>query len=46
MWIFLILIAALVVGLVAKTTPRQDKWIMLWVTLVVVGLVAVKDRLG
>jgi hypothetical protein len=46
MWIFLILITALVVGLVAKTTPRQDKWIMLWVTLVVVGFVAVKGRLG
>ena len=46
MWIFLILITALVVGLAAKTTPRQDKWIMLWVTLVVVGFVAVKGRLG
>ena len=46
MWIFLILITALVVGLVAKTTPRHDKWIMLWVTLVVVGFVAVKGRLG
>lgn len=46
MWIFLILITALAVGLVAKTTPRQDKRIMLWVTLVVVGLVAIKDRLG
>jgi hypothetical protein len=46
MWIFLILITALVVGLVAKTTPRQDKRIMLWVTLVMIGLVAVKGRLG
>ena len=45
MWIFLILITALVVGLVAKTTPRQDKWIMLGVTLVVVGFVAVKSHL-
>ena len=46
MWIFLILITALVVGLVAKTTPRQDKRIMLWVTLVLVGFVAIKDHLG
>lgn len=46
MWIFLILVTALVVGLVPTTTPRQDKRIMLWVTLVAVGFVAVKDRLG
>lgn len=45
MWIFLILITALVIGLVAKTTPRQDKWIMLWVIVVVVGFVAVKSHL-
>jgi hypothetical protein len=45
MWIFLILITALVIGLVPKITPRQDKWIMLWVILVVVGFVAVKSHL-
>ncbi len=46
MWIFLILITALVVGLVANTMPRQDRRIMLWVTLVVLGFAAVKGRLG
>lgn len=46
MWIFLILLTALVVGLVPKTTPRQDKRIMLWATLVVIGFVAVNGRLG
>jgi hypothetical protein len=46
MWIFLILAAALVVGLLPRTTPRQDKRIMLCVTVVVVGFIAVKDRLG
>lgn len=46
MWIFLILATALLVGLLPRTTPRQDKRIMLCVTVVVVGLIAVKDRLG
>lgn len=46
MWIFLVLTTALVLGLAGRTTPRQDTWVMLSVTLVVVGFVAVEGGLG